>query len=109
MATIALLVVALAQVRVVAATTTPIVDLNGDGNGDVFTYDPASGDWARQVSLAGGGFTTNVGKWAPGWTVVPATFNGDALTDFFLFNAMSGQWFKMANDGAGFTTQSSGV
>lgn len=84
-----------------------IVDLNGDGSGDVFTYDPATGGWARQVSAAGA-FTQTLGNWAAGWTVVPAQFNTDALTDFFLFNPSTGDWLKMLNDGAGFTTQSSG-
>jgi len=83
----------------------PAVDLNGDGNGDVFTYHPQSGAWARQVSLSGGGFSTTTGTWSPGWTVIPVNFNTDALTDFFLFNAVSGQWFKMINTGTGFSTQ----
>ena len=85
-----------------------IVDLNGDGKGDAFTYNPSTGAWARQVSNGNGGFTTTTGSWNPGWTVVPATFNTDALTDFFLFNLQSGQWFKMLNSGTGFTTQSTG-
>ena len=85
-----------------------IVDLNGDGKGDVFTYNPSSGAWARQVSNGNGGFTTTTGSWSPGWTVAPANFNTDALTDFFLVNAQSGQWFKMLNSGTGFTTQASG-
>lgn len=101
--TIAVLMLVFVQVR--AATTSPVVDLNGDGNGDVFTYNPVTGDWARQVSLDGGGFTTTMGEWSPGWTVIPVSFDGDALTDFFLFNPISGQWFKMLNDGVGFTEQ----
>jgi len=86
----------------------PMVDLNGDGSGDVFTYNPVTGAWARQVSQAGGGFTTTLGTWSPGWTVIPVSFNTDALTDFFLFNAVSGQWFKMINTGTGFTSQATG-
>lgn len=85
-----------------------IVDLDGDGTGDAFTYSPSNGAWARQVSNGNGGFTTTTGSWNPGWAVVPANFNSDALTDFFLFNAQSGQWFKMLNNGTGFTTQASG-
>lgn len=86
----------------------PVVDLNGDGSGDVFTYNPATGDWARQVSQAAGGFAATSGAWAAGWSVAPANFNSDALTDFFLFNPITGAWSKMINDGAGFTTQASG-
>lgn len=91
------------------AQSGPFIDLNGDGSGDVFTYNPATGDWARQVTLSQGGFSTIEGSWSPGWTVTPADFNTDALTDFFLFNTSSGQWSKMLNDGAGFTTQGAGT
>ena len=87
----------------------PIVDLNGDGNGDVLTYNPSTGAWARQVTLTGGGFSTTLGNWQPGWTVTPVRFNADALTDFFLFNPNSGAWSKLINNGTGFTTQATGV
>jgi subtilisin-like proprotein convertase family protein len=85
-----------------------LVDLNGDGRGDVFTYNEQSGAWARQVSQANGGFSTTDGSWSPGWKVTPVHFNTDALTDFFLFNPESGQWFKMLNTGSGFTSQAMG-
>jgi hypothetical protein len=85
-----------------------VVDLNGDGAGDVFTYAAATGQWSRQVSNGAGGFAATNGNWDPGWSVMPAKFNGDALTDFFLFNTSTGAWSKMLNDGAGFTIQSSG-
>lgn len=87
----------------------PLSDLNGDGIGDVFTYNSSSGAWTRQLSQPGGGFSQqSSGSWDPGWLITPANFNADALTDFFLYNSTSGQWFKMLNDGTGFTTQSSG-
>jgi hypothetical protein len=92
-----------------SAGSRPMVDLNGDGSGDVFTYNPATGAWSRQVSLAGGGFSATLGTWQPGWTVSPVSFNTDALTDFFLFNTNSGAWSKMINTGTGFTTQATGV
>jgi subtilisin-like proprotein convertase family protein len=85
-----------------------MVDLNGDGKGDAFTYNDLTGDWARQVSNGTGGFNTTNGSWNPGWNVVPASFNDDALTDFFLFNPVSGQWFKMLNTGTSFSAQSTG-
>jgi subtilisin-like proprotein convertase family protein len=85
------------------------VDLDGDGSGDVFTYNPVTGAWTRQVSQQGGGFTTSVGAWDAGWTVVPVNFDADARTDFFLFNAQSGQWFKMVNNGTTFTSQATGT
>jgi hypothetical protein len=90
-------------------STTPYLDLNGDGRGDAFTYDSATGNWSRQVSLFGGGFTTTTGTWAAGWTVDMARFNIDGYSDFFLFNSTTGQWAKMLNNGSGFTTQATGV
>jgi hypothetical protein len=92
-----------------SAQSGPFIDLNGDRNGDVFTYNPSTGDWARQVTLGQGGFSTTLGNWSPGWSVTPADFNNDAMTDFFLFDATSGQWRKMLNDGTGFTTQAAGT
>jgi hypothetical protein len=86
----------------------PFVDLNGDGNADVLTYDPVTGNWARQVSQSTAPFSATTGTWAPGWSVSMARFNNDALTDFFLFNQSSGEWTKMINNGSGFTAQSSG-
>jgi hypothetical protein len=82
-----------------------MVDLNGDGDGDVFTYNPATGAWARQVTLPGGGFSTTLGSWNARKTVVPARFNDDALTDFFIFDAVTGEWSKMLNTGTGFSVQ----
>ena len=49
----------------------PTLDLNGDVAGDVFTYNVATGAWARQLSLVGGGFSQSVGAWDPG-APVPA-------------------------------------
>jgi hypothetical protein len=87
----------------------PLSDLNGDGSGDIFTYNFNTGAWTRQISQPGGGFVQqSSGSWDPGWLITPAHFNADALTDFFLYNASSGQWFKMLNDGTGFTTQATG-
>jgi len=90
-------------------TPRPTLDLNGDGSGDVFTYNSASGAWKRAVAQGGGGFTEANGTWDPNWKILPTKFDSDSLTDMFLFNTTSGQWFKMLNDGAnGFTTQATG-
>jgi len=87
----------------------PKVDLNGDGLGDVLTYDAATGAWKQQVSLSTGGFSLqSQGTWATGWSVYPGRFDGDQVTDFFLFNTTSGAWAKVINNGTGFTTQSTG-
>ena len=82
-----------------------MVDLNGDGDGDVFTYNPATGAWARQVTLSSGGFSTTLGSWSARKSVMPARFNDDALTDFFVFDAVTGEWSKMLNTGTGFSVQ----
>ena len=89
----------------------PVLDLNADGTGDVFTYSSSTGVWKRQVTQPDGTFietgaSSNLFNWLPGWSVVPAKFNQDNHTDFFLFNPTNGNWFKMLNDGvSGFTEQ----
>jgi hypothetical protein len=91
-------------------TPRPLLDLNADGTGDVFTYSSGTGAWKRAVANGAGGFTEANGSWDPNWTVTPAKFNQDAYTDMFLFNTSSGQWFRMLNDGAnGWTTQAFGT
>ena len=82
-----------------------LVDLDGNGSGDVFTYNPQTGAWSRQISTAGGGFTQDYGAWAAGWTTLPASFNDDELTDFFIFSPGTGEWVKMINTGTGFSAQ----
>lgn len=88
----------------------PVLDLNADGTGDVFTYSSSTGVWKRQVTQPNGTFietgaSSNLFNWLPGWDVLPAKFNQDNNTDFFLFNPTNGNWFKMLNDGSGFTEQ----
>jgi autotransporter-associated beta strand protein len=85
-----------------------LVDLNGDGNGDGFTYDEGTGDWTREVTRADGTFSTTSGAWAPGLRMIPARFDADGLSDFFVFSPATGQWAKMRNDGSAFTIQASG-
>ena len=93
-----------------ASTPRPMLDLNADNTGDVFTYSMGTGAWKRAVANGSGGFTEANGSWDPNWTVTPAKFNADAYTDMFLFNTASGQWFRMLNDGAnGWTTQAFGT
>jgi hypothetical protein len=88
----------------------PLVDLNGDGNGDAFLYHPVTGGWSRQITQSGGGFVQeSQGSWLSEWSVLPAHFSEDGLTDFFLSNSTTGQWSKVVNSGTGFTTESSGA
>jgi hypothetical protein len=91
-------------------TPQPLLDLNADGNGDVFTYNSSSGDWKRATSNGSGAFAEVNGSWDPNWTVIPAKFNNDNNTDVFLFNPTSGQWFRLLNNGGvGWTTQAFGT
>jgi hypothetical protein len=92
------------------STPKPLLDLNADSTGDVFTYNMGTGAWKRAVANGTGGFTEANGSWDPNWTVVPAKFNEDDYTDMFLFNTTSGQWFRMLNNQAsGFVTQATGT
>lgn len=85
------------------------VDLDGDGDADVLTFNPASGAFTMKLSDGNGGFTSTGNWWSPGWVVTPANFNQDGLTDAFLINPSSGHWFKMLNTGGtGFTAEGSG-
>jgi alpha-tubulin suppressor-like RCC1 family protein len=85
-----------------------LVHLNVDGSSDAFLYNASMGDWYRENTAGGGGFSEASGGWAPGWSILSANFNADALTDMFVYSTTSGQWYKMLNDGTGFTTQASG-
>ena len=85
------------------------VDLNGDGNGDAFSYDEVTGEWRREVTRADGTFRTTSGAWVPGQKMIPARFDADGLTDFLVFSPTTGQWAKMRNDGTSFTIQGSGT
>jgi len=85
------------------------VDLNGDGLSDVLTYDAATGQWTRQLSVADGGFSVqSQGTWETGWSIAPAQFDTNASTDFFLFNPTTGSWVTMLNDGSVFAKSTEG-
>ena len=87
-----------------------LVDLNGDGIGDVLLYNPSDGHWSRQISQAAGGFVEDSqGSGGAGWLMVPASFNGDGLTDLFFFNTTSGAWAKVLTTNTGFSIQASGT
>lgn len=82
----------------------PVLDFDGDGRGDIFLYNEATGLWSIVVDnpYPGGSFVSAAtGLWAPGWQIQAADFNGDGLADLFLYNPSSGQWFKAINRGLG--------
>lgn len=89
----------------------PPVDLNADGRGDVFRYNPTSGRWVMETSADPDGLSpAGSGFWSPNWIATPGRFNNDDLTDVLLVNATTGQWFEMANSGSGsFSVLASGL
>ncbi|MEO8255726.1 MAG: hypothetical protein ABI868_00115 [Acidobacteriota bacterium] len=75
-----------------------LVDLTGDGRGDVFLYNRATGARRFEVtSLLPAGFGEIPGAWDPGWQVYPASLNTDAYTDFFLYDPARGLWIQALN------------
>jgi FG-GAP-like repeat len=81
------------------AAPSHLVDLDGDGRGDVFLYNKATGARAFEVAKASGGFTQTSSAWDPGWQVYPATLNADAYSDFFLYDPARGFWIQALNHG----------
>jgi len=97
-------------VYVLQLRTPPGVDFNGDGNGDTFLLNGATGNWATQFTTLAGVNNGGHGTWSPGWSVTPARFDADAYSDLFLVHPASGQWFAMISDhDGGFTAGGFGV
>ena len=80
------------------------MDLNGDGVGDVFVYNPATGAWQFELSNAvTGGFTGHTGVWLPGLQVYAAHLNADVFVDFVGYDPVQGTWVQALNShGEGF-------
>jgi glucose/arabinose dehydrogenase len=79
------------------------VDFSGDGTGDAFFYNVASGDWSMAFSTGTGRFNFVNGSWSPQWSITPGDFNGGSLTDLFLYNSVTGEWVTaLSTTSAGF-------
>jgi hypothetical protein len=74
-------------------------DFDGNGWGDLFLYNSASGRY-YQVMFVGDTPNYYDGAWTPGWQIYTADFNGDRRTDIFVYNGTSGRWFEVIT-GAG--------
>ena len=74
-----------------------LLDLNSDRGGDVFLYNPATGERRFELTNRCGGFTESATAWDPGWQIYPANLNADDYTDFFLYDPARGYWIQALN------------
>src|SRR5215210_6328659 len=74
-----------------------LLDLNGDGLGDAFLYNKATGGRRFEVKNSTTGFTESINSWDPGWQIYPANLNRDQYTDFFLYDPTRGFWIQAVN------------
>ena len=77
------------------------LDFNGDGRGEIFSYDPATGQWEINFGGEFGQFNFVSGYGPANSTVNAGDFNGDGFTDLFYYDPVSGQWVKATGDGKG--------
>ncbi len=90
-------------------STRSIVDFNGDGRSDVFTYDSTAGAWSMDMSGVRRVAGSLQGSWAASWVIKPGDFNNDGLTDLFLYNVGTGQWFRAVRAPTGDFTYTNGT
>ena len=69
-------------------------DFDGNGHGDLFLYNSATGRYF-QVMFNGDTPTYYDGAWTPGWQVHTGDFNADRRTDIFVYNVTTGRWFEV--------------
>lgn len=80
-----------------------VVDLNGDGRSDLFTYHKETGAWAWCEVVAGqADFNcAATSQWSAGWEVFAARLNSDDREDLLLYNRFTGTWFRNLNTATG--------
>ncbi len=71
--------------------TNPVApDFNGDGNADVYLYDPLGGNGYAALSNGFGGFAYVYSPFSPGFDVIRyGDVNGDGKTDLIAYNSTS--------------------
>jgi hypothetical protein len=77
-----------------------LMDIDGDGRGDLLLYAPQTGQWGALVSGAGVNQSQS-GVWGPGWQVAAADFNGDRRSDLVFFKAATLEWIQVYAAGNG--------
>jgi len=70
-----------------------LMDIDGDGRGDLLLYAPQTGQWGALVSGAGVNGSQS-GVWGPDWQVAAADFNGDGRSDLVFFKAATLEWIQ---------------
>jgi hypothetical protein len=86
-----------------AGSVAPLVlDFNGDGNQDVFLYDPVVGTGYAALSNGSGGFTYVYSGFTPGYDVIRfGTFTSNGLSDLVAYNSTSALGYVLLGSGSG--------
>jgi uncharacterized protein YkwD len=98
-----------------AATTSPSIsfpsqvhlsgDFTGDGEQDLATFDPSTGEWRVTSYTATGSVTKLWGRFSTrsGWeTHLVGDFDGDGRDDVASFHPVTGNWVVSRSSGSGF-------
>lgn len=87
------------------ASRIPLIDFDGNGTGDVFLQELATGQWVWQRYQAGGVFIESAGNQGPDSSTTPMlnSENVDARTDGTTFNAVTGLWELRLSNGTTFS------
>lgn len=84
-------------------------DFNGDGLGDLLTYNAGTGYARRAINQGDNSFVYAEYPWDAGLTVVAGDFNGDGRDDIFTYSKTTGIWTKQLTDVAWVFQPSSGT
>ncbi|MBI4120363.1 MAG: hypothetical protein HY454_02755 [Parcubacteria group bacterium] len=89
------------EVKTLSRLGPDALDFNGDGRGEIFSYDPTTGQWEINFGGEFGQFNFVRGYGPVNSTVNAGDFNGDGLTDLFWYDPVFGWWAKATSDGKG--------
>jgi hypothetical protein len=85
-----------------SAAPIPILDFNGDGDQDVFLYDPAGGTGYAGLSNGSGAFTYVYNGFTPGFDAIRyGNFNSSGLSGLVAYNSSSTLGYTLLGTGAG--------